>query len=83
MGLHAPCVRYAAPRTAREGHGAPYRWRMSTTSSSAPAASGAVAANERIRALVDAAGGTWPAEEYEVLLREWAAALDGSVDEVA
>ncbi|MET9556524.1 hypothetical protein [Streptomyces sp. NPDC006645] len=56
---------------------------MSTTSSSASAASGAVAANERIRALVDAADGTWPAEEYEVLLLEWAAALHDSVDEAA
>ncbi|WP_405620441.1 hypothetical protein OG292_34800 [Streptomyces sp. NBC_01511] len=56
---------------------------MSTTSSPAPAASGAVAANERIRALVDAADGTWPAEEYEGLLLEWAAALHDTVDEAA
>jgi hypothetical protein len=45
------------------------------SSSSAPA-SDAVAANERIRALVDAADDTWPAEAYEVLLLEWAAALN-------
>ncbi|MFD3486590.1 hypothetical protein [Streptomyces sp. NPDC058665] len=56
---------------------------MSTSSSTASAASGAVAANERIRALVDAADGTWPAEEYEVLLLEWAAALHDAVDEAA
>lgn len=74
---------YAAPGTARERYGGPYRCRMSTTSSSAPAASGAVAANERIRALVDAADGTWPAEEYEVLLQEWAAALNDSVNKAA
>lgn len=74
---------YAAPGTAREAYGGPYRCRMSTTSSPAPAASGAVAANERIRALVDAADGTWPAEEYEGLLLEWAAALHDTVDEAA
>lgn len=83
MGLPCRRVSYAAPRTVREPHGGPYGCRMSTTSSSAPAASGAVAANERIRALVDAADGTWPAEEYEVLLLEWAAALHDSVDEAA
>lgn len=83
MGLPWRRVSYPAPRTARETLGSPYGCRMSTTSSSAPKASGAVAANERIRALVDAADGTWPAEEYEVLLLEWAAALHDSVDEAA
>lgn len=59
---------------------------MSSSSASASSASDAVAANERIRALVDAAetaDGTWPAEAYEVLLLEWAAALHDSVDEAA
>jgi hypothetical protein len=44
-------------------------------SSSTHTVSDAVAANERIRALVDSADDTWPAEAYEVLLLEWAAAL--------
>ncbi|MFJ1747118.1 hypothetical protein ACIOJD_12870 [Streptomyces sp. NPDC088116] len=56
---------------------------MSFTSASASSASGAVAANDRIRALVDAADGTWPAEAYEVLLLEWAAALQDDIDEAA
>ncbi|MEV7870846.1 hypothetical protein AB0P17_33205 [Streptomyces sp. NPDC088124] len=56
---------------------------MSSTSASAIRASGAVAANERIRALVDAADGTWPSEAYEVLLLEWAAALHDDVDQAA
>ncbi|MFF5565180.1 hypothetical protein ACFY7Z_30460 [Streptomyces sp. NPDC012623] len=57
---------------------------MSSSSASAgPAASSAAAANERIRALVDAADGTWPAEAYEVLLLEWAAALRDNVDKAA
>ncbi|PVE04150.1 hypothetical protein OIE62_08420 [Streptomyces scopuliridis] len=59
---------------------------MSSSSASASPASDAVAANERIRALVDAAetsDGTWPAEAYEVLLLEWAAALHDRVDEAA
>ena len=55
-------------------------------SSASPAAprrvSDAAATNERIRALVDAADGTWPAEDYEVLLLEWAAAV-GHVDSAA
>jgi hypothetical protein len=57
---------------------------MSSSSASASAGSDAVVANERIRALVDAADtgdGTWPAEAYEVLLLEWAAAVH--VDEAA
>ncbi|MFE4372644.1 hypothetical protein ACFRMN_31305 [Streptomyces sp. NPDC056835] len=59
---------------------------MSSSSASATPSSDAVAANERIRALVDAADssdGTWPAEAYEVLLLEWAAALRDGVDEAA
>ncbi|RCH70686.1 hypothetical protein DT019_04135 [Streptomyces sp. SDr-06] len=37
------------------------------------------AANDAIRALVDGADGHWPAEEYERLLAEWAAAVgDGA-----
>ncbi|MCL7376594.1 MULTISPECIES: hypothetical protein [unclassified Streptomyces] len=59
---------------------------MSSSSASGTPASDAVAANERIRALVDAtdsSDGTWPAEAYEVLLLEWAAALHDSVDEAA
>jgi hypothetical protein len=56
---------------------------MSSSSTSASAVSDAVVANERIRALVDAADGTWPAEAYEVLLLEWAAALDPGVDRAA
>ncbi|MFF2522771.1 hypothetical protein [Streptomyces liangshanensis] len=56
---------------------------MSSSSTSASAVSGAVAANERIRALVDAADGTWPAEAYELLLLEWAAALRSDVDRAA
>ncbi|WP_199814122.1 hypothetical protein [Streptomyces sp. NRRL F-5135] len=58
---------------------------MSSTSASAsaPSALSAAAANDRIRALVDAADGTWPAEAYEVLLLEWAAALHDGMDEAA
>ncbi|MEV0037336.1 hypothetical protein [Streptomyces sp. NPDC050804] len=58
---------------------------MSSTRATASSARDAVAANERIRALVDAADasdGTWPSEAYEVLLREWAAALHKGVDHV-
>ncbi|MCX5383723.1 hypothetical protein [Streptomyces sp. NBC_00083] len=33
------------------------------------------AANDAIRALVDGADGQWPAEEYERLLADWAAAV--------
>ncbi|MGR8011805.1 hypothetical protein [Streptomyces hypolithicus] len=42
-------------------------------------------ANEAIRALVDsrADGSAWPAEEYEVLLLQWAAAVRGEVAEAA
>ncbi|MFG3281196.1 hypothetical protein [Streptomyces sp. NPDC048111] len=40
-----------------------------------PAPSDADAANDAIRALVDGADGQWPAEEYERLLAEWAAAV--------
>uniref|UniRef100_A0AAU2VCS8 Uncharacterized protein n=1 Tax=Streptomyces sp. NBC_00003 TaxID=2903608 RepID=A0AAU2VCS8_9ACTN len=36
------------------------------------------AANDAIRALVDGADGHWPAEEYERLLSEWAAAVGES-----
>ncbi|MFE9371017.1 hypothetical protein ACFYM2_14785 [Streptomyces sp. NPDC006711] len=37
------------------------------------------AANDAIRALVDGADGQWPAEEYERLLADWAAAVgDGA-----
>ncbi|NBM17722.1 hypothetical protein [Streptomyces sp. GC420] len=39
--------------------------------------------NDRIRRLVDEAGGAWPAEEYEVLLRQWAAATRDDVTEAA
>ncbi|WP_181957384.1 hypothetical protein [Streptomyces paludis] len=56
---------------------------MSSSSAPASRASGAAAANERIRALVDAADGTWPAEAYEVLLLEWAEALHAEVDAAA
>ncbi|MFF3751986.1 hypothetical protein ACFYYH_16255 [Streptomyces sp. NPDC002018] len=58
---------------------------MSSSRASASSASDAVAANERIRALVDAADasdGTWPSEAYEVLLLEWAAALHNSTRQV-
>ncbi|WP_199809918.1 hypothetical protein [Streptomyces sp. NRRL F-5126] len=58
---------------------------MSKSSASAAAprrVSDVAAANERIRALVDSADGTWPSEAYEVLLLEWAAAV-GSVDSAA
>lgn len=64
-----------APQSVTSRPGCPYASCMSSSSPSASAVSGAVAANERIRALVDAADGTWPAEAYEVLLLEWAAAL--------
>ncbi|GAA4108535.1 MULTISPECIES: hypothetical protein [Streptomyces] len=40
-----------------------------------PAPSDADAANDAIRALVDGADGQWPAEEYERLLADWAAAV--------
>jgi len=56
---------------------------MSSSSASAHSASDAVVANERIRALVDAADGTWPAEAYESLLLEWADALHNGVNEAA
>ncbi|WP_199566526.1 hypothetical protein [Streptomyces corynorhini] len=56
---------------------------MSSSSASSGPATSAAAANERIRALVDAADGTWPAEAYEVLLLEWAAALHDDVDKAA
>jgi hypothetical protein len=56
---------------------------MSSSPASASSASDAVAANERIRALVDTADGTWPSEAYEVLLLEWAAALHDDIDEAA
>ncbi|MFJ2113017.1 hypothetical protein ACIOEX_14205 [Streptomyces sp. NPDC087850] len=56
---------------------------MSSSSTSTTPASGAAAANERIRALVDSVDGTWPAEAYEVLLLEWAEALHAEVDAVA
>jgi hypothetical protein len=59
---------------------------MSSSSASASAGSDAASANERIRALVEAADGadgTWPAEAYEVLLLEWAAAIHAHVDEAA
>jgi hypothetical protein len=36
------------------------------------------AANDAIRALVDGADEHWPAEEYERLLAEWAAAVGES-----
>ncbi|MFI5757663.1 hypothetical protein [Streptomyces sp. NPDC051569] len=56
---------------------------MSSSSASACVALDAIAANDRIRALVDAADttdGSWPAEAYENLLLEWAAALDTKAD---
>ncbi|MFJ4923126.1 hypothetical protein [Streptomyces sp. NPDC088725] len=59
---------------------------MSSTSASASAGSSAVVANDRIRALVDstdATEGTWPADAYEILLLEWAAAVHPQVDEAA
>jgi hypothetical protein len=59
---------------------------MSSSSASAASHRGmsdAAVANERIRALVDSADGTWPAEAYEVLLREWAAAVGADVDSAA
>ncbi|MDJ0462310.1 hypothetical protein [Streptomyces sp. H27-C3] len=42
-------------------------------------------ANEAIRALVEsrADGSEWPAEEYEMLLLKWAAAVRGEVTEAA
>ncbi|GAA3368803.1 hypothetical protein GCM10020367_08630 [Streptomyces sannanensis] len=44
----------------------------------------AALANERIRALVDErADEAWPAEEYELLLLEWAAATQGCVTAAA
>jgi hypothetical protein len=43
----------------------------------------AVAANERIRALVDSVDGVWPAEAYETLLLEWADAVHRSPDQAA
>jgi hypothetical protein len=45
--------------------------------------SDAAAANERIRALVESADETWPAEAYEVLLLEWAAAVGEDIGNVA
>ncbi|MFE2600469.1 hypothetical protein ACFXCZ_28910 [Streptomyces sp. NPDC059396] len=56
---------------------------MSSTRATGSSAADAVAANERIRALVDAADGAWPSEAYEVLLQEWAAAVHrGDSDQV-
>ncbi|MFG2720443.1 hypothetical protein ACGFW5_19415 [Streptomyces sp. NPDC048416] len=46
---------------------------------SGPEPSDADAANDAIRALVDGADGQWPAEEYERLLAEWAAAVGEGV----
>ncbi|MBT2505777.1 MULTISPECIES: hypothetical protein [Streptomyces] len=41
-------------------------------------------ANEAIRALVESrADGAWPADEYESLLLQWAAAVRGEVAEAA
>ena len=52
-----------------------------------PAPSGAVrsaeAVNEAIRALVADADGVWPAEEYAVLLAEYAEAVRRDVTEAA
>lgn len=59
---------------------------MSRSSASATPHKGmsdAAVANERIRALVDAAEDTWPAEAYEVLLLEWAAAVGSGIDSAA
>ncbi|WP_328539430.1 hypothetical protein [Streptomyces sp. NBC_00344] len=51
---------------------------MSTT----PAAS---EANDAIRRLVDAqtTDAEWPSEDYEVLLVEWAAAIQGGIEPAA
>ncbi|MGW0552196.1 hypothetical protein [Streptomyces sp. Wb2n-11] len=41
-------------------------------------------ANEAIRALVESrTDGSWPADEYELLLLQWDAAVRGEVVEVA
>ncbi|MGW0565044.1 hypothetical protein ACWDZ4_31740 [Streptomyces sp. NPDC003016] len=41
-------------------------------------------ANEAIRALVESrTDGSWPADEYELLLLQWDAAMRGEVVEVA
>lgn len=85
-GRGAPAsVRKDASRSASRHRRCPYGCHMSSTSASAsaPSALSAAAANDRIRALVDAADGTWPAEAYEVLLLEWAEALHNGMDEAA
>jgi hypothetical protein len=63
-----------------------YADRMSSSSASDASDSrgtDAVAANERIRALVESVDGAWPAEAYETLLLEWADAVHGSPDQAA
>lgn len=46
-----------------------------------PATTPLNATNDAIRDLVDAgAGGEWPAEEYEVLLIQWNAAIRGEIE---
>ncbi|WP_405781753.1 hypothetical protein [Streptomyces sp. NBC_00859] len=51
---------------------------MSTTPSASQA-------NDAIRRLVDAqtTDGEWPSEDYEVLLLDWAAAIQGGIEPAA
>ncbi|MCX4551829.1 hypothetical protein OG204_07705 [Streptomyces sp. NBC_01387] len=50
-----------------------------------PTTSSASEANDAIRRLVDAqpADGEWPSEDYEILLVEWAAAIQGGIEPAA